>query len=228
MAEIEAAMNDYGRAPLFAYLRDPSVDARDKLGFAPHVAHFAMTFGDLCTLVLRREPACDEYQRYVNAHTVEDEGHWRWYLSDLQLLGEDRELRYTDAIRRIWGEDTVRMRRLSYHLCSFALSGDSLRRLVLVHCIEGAFQVTLGGLLPVARAITERTDKVLSYLGPGHSEVETSHVLEDPALRNKLLAVELAPAVVDELRAVIAEVFVLFRAFTDELLDLSRNAVRDG
>jgi hypothetical protein len=226
--EIEANKQAYGRTAFFSYLRDPAIDTRSKLGFAPHVAHFAMTFGDLCTLVLKQEPATDEYQQLVNTHAREDEGHWRWYLEDLVLLGEDRELRYSHAIRQIWSAGTVRMRRLSYQLCGLALGGDSLRRLVLVQCIEGAFQVTLAGLMPVASELARRTGKVLTYMGPGHSDVETSHVMEDPELLRKLVGVPLEPEVARELCTVVKQCFGLFSDFSDELLDLSRAATSDG
>lgn len=222
LAELDKRQTEYGHEPFFTYLRDPAVDARAKLAFAPHVAHFAMTFGDLCTLVLRQEPATDELQALVNEHSREDEGHWKWYLADLALLGEDQQLLYSDAIKRIWSDRTVRMRKLSYELCALALAGDSLQRLVLVQCIEGAFQVTLGGLMPVARELQARTGKVLTYMGPGHSDVETSHVMEGAAVRQKLTNLELEPRRSGELCALVARCFRGFASFSNELFDLAR------
>jgi hypothetical protein len=222
LAEIDRKTTAYARSPFFSFLRDPTIDVGQKLSFAPHVAHFALTFGDLCTLVLRDEPASDEYQELVNTHTYEDEGHWRWYLADLDLLGENRELHYCDAIKRIWSDATVRMRRLSYQLCSLALGGDSLQRLMLVHCIEGAFHVTLAGLMPVANELKSRTGKVLTYMGPGHSDVETSHVMEEPAVRKKLAALELDPRRAEQLCHIVGFCFRHFTAFSDELLELSK------
>jgi hypothetical protein len=221
LAEIDRRQGEYGRARFFSYLRDPNIDARAKLAFAPHVAHFALTFGDLCTMVLRQEPASDEYQALVNAHSYEDEGHWRWYLADLALLDEDRQLRFSAAIEQIWSDRTKRMRKLSYELCALGLAGDSLQRLVLVQCIEGAFQITLGGLMPVAQELKARTGKVLTYMGPGHSDVETSHVMDGPDVQRKLAAIELDARRAEALCDMVGRAFRGFIAFSDELHDLA-------
>ena len=86
---LDAKTEAFARAPLFDFLRDTSIEPRDRLSFAPCVAHFVMTFADLYALVLREEPAQDKYQEIVNAHTREDENHWRWFLADLDKLDAD-------------------------------------------------------------------------------------------------------------------------------------------
>lgn len=221
LKHLDAALLEHNKAAFFAFLRDPNVDPRKKFAFAPHVAHFALSFGDLCTLVLR-QPATDEWQEIVNHHSREDEGHWRWFLSDLKLLGEDRTMPLSEAITFIWNDDTIPMRRLSYELCRYGLAGDSIRRLALVYCIEGAFHVMLENLLPAARALTELTGKTLSYMGQGHSDVETSHVLDEPEVRKKVLALTLEPRVLDELCAMADRSVQLFTGFTDNLLALAK------
>jgi predicted membrane-bound spermidine synthase len=87
-------------------------------------------------LVLREEPAKDDFQALVNAHTQEDGGHWNWFLADLASLGQDPRLPFSDALRFLWSERTTKLRMLSYGMCRLGLGASSLHKLVLVQCIE--------------------------------------------------------------------------------------------
>src|ERR1700693_4680849 len=89
---LENRTTEFAKAPLFNFLGDTSIDPRQRLSFAPGVAHFVMSFRDLYALVLREEPAKDEYQAIVNSHASEDDNHWRWFLSDLGKIGYDPQL----------------------------------------------------------------------------------------------------------------------------------------
>jgi hypothetical protein len=222
LKRIEERQADYVLAPFFAFLRDPNIDARRRLAFAPHVTHFVLTFADLCTLVLPREPPRDRYQELVNANCLEDRGHWRWFLSDLEELGTDSLARFSDAVKLIWSDATIRTRKLSYHLVQLGGAEDSLGRLVLVHCIEGAFKVTVRSLEPVAREFIESSGRRLDYLGVQHAEAEQSHTLEDPAVRRSMEETQLTPQEAARLCALVDDSFAFFRAFADEMQDLAQ------
>jgi hypothetical protein len=213
---------EYAQGQFLAFLRDKSIDVRHRLGFAPHVAHYVLTFADLCLLVLPQEPPSDRYQELVNANCREDKTHWQWFLSDLGELGKDAAIPLSEGVKLIWGDATRRTRRLSYHLVQHGGGGDSLTRLVLVHIIEGAFQATVRDLEPVALEFMAATGKRLNYLGLRHSEAEESHTLEDPAVRRFIEEIPLSPE--DERRfcKLVDDSFVLFRAFSDEMHDLAR------
>lgn len=224
LKRIEERQAAYSQAPFFAFLRDPDVDVRRRLAFAPHVAHFVLTFADLCSFVLPQEPPVDGYQELVNANCREDKGHWRWFLFDLEQLGQDPALRYSESVRMIWSDATVRTRTLSYQLCHLGLASDSLGKLVLVHCIEGAFKATVKDLEPAAREFVALTGKQLHYLGMRHSEAEESHTLEDSGIRRSIEEIRLTPEDVQRFNAMVDGTFVLFKAFTDEMLELARSA----
>lgn len=212
---------EYARHPFFSFLGDDAVETRRKFAFAPHSAHFVMTFADLSAFVFRQEPARDRYQELVNATAREDEGHWRWFLKDLEALGDDRLLRYSDAIEMIWSDRAIRLRKISYHLCKLALAGDSLDRLVILLCMEGAFQVSVGAILPHARAFTAQTGRALAFFGPEHTDAEASHPIHESDVRRVM-----RETVLDERRAaalcgVVDEVFALLAGFADDLHALS-------
>lgn len=223
LEQIDANMVEYRKAPFLAHLRDPTVDPQAKLVFAPHVAHFVLTFGDLCRFILPATPAKDRYQELVNANCVEDQDHWRWFLTDLAELGLDPRLPLSRAISLVWGERNVRTRILSYNLCHFALGADSITRLVLVHCIEGAFKATVEDLAIASRTYTAETGKPLRYLGARHSDAESSHTLEQQAVRSLIREVALSDVSYEYCRTMVKQTFSLFSAFAEELLDLAVN-----
>src|ERR1700691_5842744 len=120
----------YGDLPLFAWMRDESLDPRERLAFYPCMAYFIMAFGDLNKFVLREEPARDAYQQMVNTHTLEDDHHWPWYLEDFTKLGFDGEMRATDCMRFLWGEETKENRILAARLTALIKGTNSVEKLV--------------------------------------------------------------------------------------------------
>jgi hypothetical protein len=223
MEHLDSKLREYAEAPFLAYLRDSGIDPRRRLAFAPHVAHFVLTFGDLCSLVLLEDQPHDRYQELVNANSREDQGHWRWFLTDLALLGQDPSMPFSDAIKVVWGDETVRTRRLSYHLCHMGLAADSIGRLVLVHCIEGAFKITVKDLAPAAKEFAALTGKPLRYLGGVHSDAESSHTLEDATVHRSIQEIELEPKVRRELCTMVDQAITLFSEFADEMLALAKS-----
>jgi hypothetical protein len=222
---IDKRASEFAQLPLFAFLRDTKIDPRSRLAFAPGVAHFVMTFGDLYSHVLCEEPTTDEYQEIVNRHTREDDGHWKWFLADLGKMGFDPQVAYTDALRLIWSPKTVQMRMLSYRMCRLGLGADSLKKLVLVHCIEAAGKVTVERVAKVGDELASRTAQKLVYFGSHHSDTEIAHTLEDPAVRSEIEQIELEPTRERELMAVVDESFDAFSAFAGDMLTLARPAV---
>jgi len=223
LKRIQDQQAEYAKGAFLAFLRDTNVDVRQRLAFAPHVAHYVLTFADLCTMVLPEEPPSDRYQELVNANCFEDKQHWQWFLADLGRLDQDPELPFSDAVRLIWSDATLRTRRLSYHLVHLGLAESSLGRLVLVHIIEGAFAVTVKDLGPAAREFVSRTGKPLQYLGQSHSEAESSHTIEESAVRRAIEEIQLSAEQVQRYCKMVDECFALFRGFSDEMYDLARS-----
>jgi hypothetical protein len=221
LERIAACQADYVQAPFFAFLRDTKLAPEARLAFAPHVAHFVLTFADLCRFVLPSEPPADRYQALVNANCREDAEHWRWFLSDLAELGYDAPRPFSEAVQLIWSDSTERTRALSYYLVSRAATADSLGRLALVHCIEGAFKVTVTDLALAARELAARTGKRLDYLGGEHEEAEQSHTLGGASEKRFVDSIALSDERAASLCVMVDEAFARFRAFADEMQDLA-------
>ncbi len=209
--------------PLFAFLADDAIDCRQRLAFAPNVAHFAMTFADLYALVLKVEPAKDQYQELVNAHAREDEEHWRWFVQDLAKLDLDPEIRFSQALRFVWGDASVQTRLLSYQMCRLGFQADSLRKLVLVHCIESVGKVTVKHVARVGQQYVEKTNRKLVYFGKYHHDSESDHTLEEGEVQDSVANIEITRAQFEEFSGLVNESFSYFRGFLDEMLAFAKD-----
>jgi hypothetical protein len=223
---IEKKTDAFAALPLYAFMRDTSIDPRQRLPFVPALAHFVMSFADLYGLILREEPARDKYQEIVNAHTYEDGGHWKWFLADLEKLGYDPQLPFSDALRFLWSDATVQIRMLSYRMCQLGLGADSLHKLVLVHCIEATGKVSLEHSAMIARELTLSSRKPLVYFGAHHVDTEADHTLEDEGVHAMLADITLAPELSRELVTLVDSSFAAFTAFADELLAFAKSGLR--
>lgn len=226
LEKIEGRARDYDELPLFAFMRDERIDPRARLAFAPGLAHFVMTFSDLYAHVLRDEPARDRYQELVNAHTYEDGGHWKWFLTDLARLGQDPMMSFSDSLRFVWSDATIQSRLLSYHMCRLGFGASSIRKLVLVHCIEATGKVSLRNAAPLARELAARGGKNLVYFGPHHFDTEKDHTLEEKSVHDWLERVELDPSVRAELCTLVDEAFDAFVAFSNEIHRYAQSAYK--
>ena len=84
---IEKKNQEFAELPFFDYMKDESVEPRQKLAFAPVITPLALEFSELCKRVLRQEPTTNKIQEMVNRHTYEEHFHWQWLLEDMEKMG---------------------------------------------------------------------------------------------------------------------------------------------
>jgi hypothetical protein len=208
--------------PMFAYLRDESIDPRQRLTFVPYLIHFVMTFADLYRFVLPEHPPQDRFQELVNIHLSEEDTHWKWFLTDLASLDLDRETRLTDVMRLIWGDETLKSRMLAYNVCRLGFGAESLRKLILVHAVESTGRVALESLVTAGRAVAAGGKRKLVYFGTHHLETEEGHTLETDLVHDSLRDITLDESQRHDLLALVDEVFLHFTAFADEAYQFSQ------
>lgn len=223
---IEARTRIFERHPAFAFLKDSTIEPEDRLAFVPSVAHYVITFGDLCRHVLREEPARDRFQEIVNAQTYEEAEHWKWFIADLEKLGHDPVIRFSDALRFLWSDETAKSRILSYQLCRLAMGADSLRKLVIVHCAEATANVTVKHVVMAGKDWTAKRGQRLSFFGGGHDDAEDDHTLWKAEILKLLNEVELPPETEHELINMVDQAFDYFTDFIDELLAMAKKRRR--
>lgn len=206
----------YDRLPLFEWMRDESLEPRERLAFYPCMAYFIMAFGDLNKYVLREEPAADVYQEMVNAHTREDDHHWPWYLEDFTKLGFDADIRPSDWMRFLWSDETKQNRILFAGLAALIEGTTGVERLVVIEAIEETGNVLFSAILPLAEVLERQLGTQLRYCGSFHFELESGHAVG--ADHAELARLALDPASRERCKVLADEVFALFTEWTHELL----------
>jgi len=206
----------YSRLPLFDRMRDERIDPQERMAFYPCMAYFILSFGDLNKFVLREEPPRDGYQEMVNVHSLEDDHHWPWYLEDFAKLGFDVDMRGTEWMHFLWGEETVQNRILMARLTALVKGTTSLERLVVIEAIEETGNVLFGTMLPLAEAIEQRLQMPLRYCGAFHFDRESGHFVGGD--HGEFARILLDGQERERCVALADEVFSLFEAWTHELL----------
>ncbi|MGC4092753.1 MAG: hypothetical protein QM756_33700 [Polyangiaceae bacterium] len=206
----------YTRLPLFEWMRDEGLSARERLAFYPAMAPFILSFGDLNKFVLRADRPGDAFQEMVNVHTLEDDHHWPWYLEDFTKLGFDAQLSGTEWMSFLWGEETLQNRVLMARLTGLIEGTSSLERLVIIEAIEETGNVLFGTMLPLAEAVERQLGMELRYCGPFHFNRESGHTFG--ADHKELAQVSLSAEERVRYRALVDQVFAYFEPWTHELL----------
>jgi hypothetical protein len=206
----------YQNLPLFEWMRDTRLSARDRLAFYPCMAPFILNFGDLNRLILRQESSGDSYQDLVNAHTLEDDHHWPWYLEDFRKLGFDASLPGTEWMNFLWSESTLQNRRLMARLTALISGKTGLQRLVIIEAIEETGNVLFSTMLPLAEEIEREIGEQLRYCGHFHFALESGHAVG--ADHQALTSIALTDRTRADCIAMVDEVFAEFEAWTHELL----------
>ncbi|MGB3639238.1 MAG: hypothetical protein WBA39_16925 [Rivularia sp. (in: cyanobacteria)] len=175
LAHIEKKKQEFAKLPLFEYMRDTSIDPRQRLAWAPCAAPFIMSFGNLNKYVFREEPTHDPIQAIINKHTYEDDHHWLWFLEDIQTLGFDQSLTFTDTLKFLWSEQTKNSQLISYKLSKYAFQANPIQKLILVEVTEATGNVMFSVAAKIAREIQENQLKKCLYFADFHLDVETGH-----------------------------------------------------
>ncbi|MBE9209176.1 hypothetical protein IQ244_22085 [Nostoc sp. LEGE 06077] len=185
----------FSQLPFFQFLTDSSIDPYQRLAWFPCLAHFAMSFKDLNNDILKDELSNHPLQKIINQHALEDGSHWKWYLRDLELLGIDQVMRFSDFLKFMWSEKTLKTRRLSNNLVALCrYETDIVLKIVIIEAIEATGITAQGAMAQVGEELRAITNKKYLYVSPNHLKVENAHLqfgIEENQNENFLLNIEL-------------------------------------
>ncbi|MBH8574672.1 hypothetical protein I8752_16895 [Nostocaceae cyanobacterium CENA369] len=223
LALIEKQKQEFAQLPLFEFMKDKSIDPRQRLAWAPCAAPFIMTFGELNKYFLRTETTDDPIQKIINQYTHEDDSHWLWFLEDLHKLEVDRSLKFSDALKFIWSEETKNTRWLSYQLYQYSSQANSLQKLIVIEVTEATSHVMLPIASEVSKEITAITQQEYQYFGDIHLIAESEHTIDASNLEQFVGDIQLTTEARQEAIEIVKQLFVVFTKFTNELLTYAQN-----
>ncbi len=215
---IEQKNQEYAQHPFFQYLADPEIDPYQKLSFAPVIAPLALEFGELCNRVFKQEPTTDPLQAMVNQHAEEEHFHWQWLIEDLEKLGIDYSMRFSDALKFIWSKHTRVARSMYYRFERYTEGDDPILKLVAIEVAEVTANVFFRATRPIALQLQATTGQELRYFGMCHNQVENTHTLHMPDSMEILRNLEVSEETFQRSLEVVERGFEFFNELMQEFL----------
>jgi hypothetical protein len=221
-ALVEEKKQEFAKLPLFQFMQDKNIDPRQRLAWAPCAAPFIMSFGDLNKYIFREEPSDDPIQVIINKHTYEDDHHWLWFLEDIQRLGLDKTLRFSDTLRFLWDEETKAARALNYQLYRYALQATPIQKLIIVEVTEATGNVMFSVAAKIGQEIQAITQKDFLYFADFHLAVETGHAIGLPDIEECIADINLTYEARTDAFELVEKVFEAFTQMTHSFLNYSK------
>jgi hypothetical protein len=215
---IQQQKQDYEQIPFFQFVRDPNIDPRRRLAWAPYAAPFIMSFIDLNKYLLREEPTSDRLQEIINRHTYEDDRHWLWFLEDLNKLGFDPRLKFSEALKFLWNDETKASRLLTYQLCHYTVGATPIQKAILIETIEAAGNVQFAAATMAGRDLQIMTGQQYLYFADVHLSVETGRTFGSIAAEEFIANIQLDEATRSAAFNMIDVVFETLTSWKNDLL----------
>ncbi|MEG4422100.1 hypothetical protein QUA70_26465 [Microcoleus sp. LAD1_D5] len=215
---IEKKNQEFAQLPFFEYMKDESVEPRQKLAFAPVITPLALEFSELCKRVLRQEPTTNKIQEMVNRHTYEEHFHWQWLLEDMEKMGMNYSMPFSDVVRFIWSEHTKVSRSMLPLFERYTYQADPIMKLVAIEVSEVTANVFFRATNPVAMQLQAMTGDELRYFGMCHNHIENTHTLHTPASLQAIRDIEVPEEIRQQAMEFIDVAFDYFAELVNEFL----------
>lgn len=226
---VDKRLKDQDDTPFIRWIRDDSVPAFDKLAaWYPCCAGFAFGFKDLNSMIFRypeEEAAQDKFKNVINQHSYEDANHWPMYLSDLKALGMDTAMPFSEFLKEMWSDATVKQRWATYRFCQMAeIMKDPVERYAIIETIEKFGHYLFGVLTDVSKQYQQESGIQLKYLGQQHFDKEVGFLTnQDDDSQDEILDIELSDSDRERLSVYILEVCDMIEARWHEFFEYAQS-----
>lgn len=198
----------FARHPFLQRLERPGPFA-DVIAFGPGLTFWAMAFQDV--LRINERLVQDPLVREVAAqHRYEDSGHDDWFLHDMIMLGQLRDVRW------VFSGEHAATRDMAYSLISEVYRTDSdYVRMALLLVLE----TTGSAFFTRIASYVERTGFAgqLAYLSRSHLQAEADHEIWEAQVQARLAEINLSATERAECLAMIDRAFPAFERLLDHL-----------
>ncbi|MDY6900668.1 MAG: hypothetical protein SWZ49_21710 [Cyanobacteriota bacterium] len=215
---IKTKEQEFAQLELFKFFGDTRIQAKERMIWVPYIAPLVMGFAELNKSVFRKEGTNNKLQELINKHTYEDDYHWTWFLEDIQTLGFDNSLLFTDALRFIWSEETKCTRKVCQQIAMHTWKAEPIIVVVAIESVEAAFKVGLSAISPVIEELERVSDCRFYYFGQTHAEIENNHSNNSSEVKSYIQEIELTAEQKVKAREIVNLVFQLFTDCMNELM----------
>ncbi len=205
---IEECKRSYARHA-FSVCLEGTGDVEDARAFVPGMTFFVLTLQDLLRINAANVQA-PFLAEVATRHHLEDSGHEAWFLHDMRLLGEERDLAW------VFGPDQRIARDLSYALIGeIYRATDDRVRVALAIAIEATGEVI------VSRAYHFIADgaanATMQYFSIRHNEMKLDRDMLGADRSRGLANTQLPSSVYEECAAMVERVFAALTQMTEDL-----------
>lgn len=224
LAHIENKKQEFAELEFFKFLQNKNIPPRQRLAFAPCFTPFVMGFGELNQYVWREEPTKDPIQAIINQHSYEDDGHWIWFLEDLQKLGFDISLNFTDALKFLWSQEIKVSRQTFYEIYRYTCKASPIHKLAVIEAIEATADIFLSTTAQVAQELELAFDIDCKYFGMYHFSVDSNHSMDSSETVESISNIKLEKNVEEEAIELVDQIFELFTKLEFTLLQYAKKS----
>ncbi|WP_017318693.1 hypothetical protein [Mastigocladopsis repens] len=218
LALVEKRKQEFAQLPFFKFLQDKSIDPRQRLAWAPCATPLVMGFGQLNRYDLRKERTDEPIQELINRHTYEDDHHWVWFLEDLEKLGFDHSMKFSDAMRFLWGKETYKTRQVCHQIALHTFRSEPIVVLAAIEALEATGNVAFTLTAQVAQELQQMTNQKYRYFGQYHFCVEIGHVTGTDDIEKLLESIQLTEEQKAKAFEVVEKVFEVFTEAVNEMM----------
>lgn len=215
---IQTKEQEFAQLELFKFFADTSIEAKERIIWVPYIAPLVMGFAELNKSVFRKEGTNNKLQEIINKHTCEDDYHWTWFLEDIQTLGFNHSLLFTDALRFVWSEETKHTRQVCQQIAIHTWNAEPIIVIIAIESVEAAFKVGLSAISPVIEELERVSNRKFYYFGKTHADIENNHANNSSEVEDYIQNIELTEEQKVKARQVVNLVFKLFTDCMDELM----------
>lgn len=223
LAHIEKKKQEFAKLPLFEYMRDTSIEPRQRLAWTPYITPLAMGFGDLWIYILKREPTTNTIQKMINKHTDEDKNHWKWFPKDIKALGFNESFDFSDSIEFIWSEETKKARLLFLQIAILTYNLESQVLIAAIETLEATANIAFSTTAQVANELQKTTFKNYPYFGTLHLVEDSTHSMFEKENQFFIENIKLTEKQENECYEITDKIFALFTECLNEIMENTFN-----
>jgi hypothetical protein len=213
---IDKKQQEYLQSPFFKYMEDNTIEPRQKLVYAPIVVPLALDFSEWCKQVIRDEPTTNRIQEMLNVHTYEEHFHWQWLLEDMEKMGIDYPVKFSDAAKFLWSEQTKVSRAMLPLFSRYTYGADPIIKLIALEVSEVTANAFFKATMSAALQLEEMQGEEFRYFGTRHNQIENTHTLHTPACLQEMKDIEISDEIREKAIEVINVSFDYFTKLVDE------------
>lgn len=224
---IETQENKFAQLPFFQFLKDNNIDTCQRLYWLHCLADFAMSFKDLNKDIFKDKFSDYPWQKMLHSNSLADGSHWQEYLKYLETLEIDQVMRFSDFLKFMWSDKTLKTRRLSNNLVTMCrYETDILLKIIIIQAIDATGSPALSAMAQVSEELRSINNKGNFDFSPNYVNLKTEHSqsgMKDDETENFLFSIELNPEQKAKALVLVDYVFDKFTECMDGLMHLAQH-----